>query len=313
MSYTPAALSQSLMPHPFCTDRDCSLANCRVLLEREAAYTRDGRRERLAFEFRRCERCRMGFVNPVPADDVLACFYTSDYAYYQAAGEQPEAEAGSWKYRIAKLRYLQRMAPGPVHRLASLLAALAERLTRKSVTFTLGVPLTLPKDARILDYGYGTGVWLLSMRLLGYSRLLGYDIAPNASRREELEARGIEVVPAGGGLSGLAAASLDCIRLEHVFEHLAGPLEVLRSLRRVLRPGGILVMTFPSIYPWLREDLAASPHLEYLQLPIHLAHHSAESALRLLRVAGFEGTVLRVTARERFITLMARRPADTDS
>ncbi len=292
---------------PFCTDLDCSLANSRVLLEREAIYARGDRSERLPFELRLCERCHLGFVHPVPAGDVLACFYTGDYTYYQAACEQPGLAAASWKYRAARLRYLHLTAPGALHRLASLAAILAERLARKSITFTLGVPLALPKSARLLDYGYGTGAWLLSMGILGYSNLFGYDIAANAHRRQELTAAGVEVVPPGD-LSDLAG-SLDCVRLEHVFEHLADPLGVLRSLRRLLRPQGLLVMTFPAIYPWLGvEDLASSPFLDHLQMPIHLAHHSLESSARLLRAAGFEGIVQRITARERFITLMARNP-----
>jgi SAM-dependent methyltransferase len=295
---------------PFCTEPDCSPANCRVLLRRDAAYTRAGHTERLPVELRLCERCDLGFVDPIPAEDVLAAFYTDDYAYYQAAGEQPALEASSWKYRIARLRYLSLTVPGIGPHLAALLAGLAERLTRKTVTFTLGVPMTLPKSSRILDYGYGTGSWLLSMRLLGYSQLLGYDIAANAHRRDELAAAGVEVVEPGN----LAAASLDCVRLEHVFEHLADPLAVLRSLRRLLRPGGLLVMTFPAIYPWLgMVDLASSPFLDHLQLPIHLAHHSLASSARLLRAAGFERIAQRITARERFITLMARRPADGGS
>jgi hypothetical protein len=70
-------------------------------------------------------------------------------------------------------------------------------------------------------------------------------------------------------------------------------------------------MTFPAIYPWLpAENLQDSPHLDYLQLPIHLAQHSLASSHRLLRAAGFETIVSRITAREKFITLMASRSED---
>jgi hypothetical protein len=69
-------------------------------------------------------------------------------------------------------------------------------------------------------------------------------------------------------------------------------------------------MTFPTIYPWMRiKNLAASPYLDYLQLPIHLAHHSAESATRLLRTAGFETIHRRITRRERFLTVLAQKGA----
>lgn len=301
------------MSTSYCPDPSCSIAGSRVLLADEAAYTRDGESRRLPYEFRLCERCRMGFVHPLPAEEVIACFYTGDYAYYQKAGEQPWAEAGSWKYRIARWRYRSLLAPGFPGRLSALGAALAEVLARKTVTFTLGVPLALPPGARILDYGFGTGAWLLAMRLSGYTRLLGWDIAANAGRRDDLAAHGIEVVPPDG-LDRLAAGSLDCARLEHVFEHLVDPLAALRSLHRLLKPGGLLVMTFPSIYPWLEvEDLASSPFRPYLQMPIHLRHHSLESSGKLLSAAGFETIASRITARERFITLAARKPEEAGS
>ena len=301
------------VPAHLCTDPGCSLQNSRVLLRHEPTYSRGGNLERFSCEFRLCDKCQMGFVNPVPAADVLACFYTSDYAYYQAAGQHPSAEARSWKYRIARLRYLPLIAPGTVNRLLSAAALCAELLTRKTITFTLGVPLALPKSSRILDYGYGTGSWLASMRILGYSNLFGYDIAANSHRAAELAAGGVQVIPPDG-FSAVEPASLDCVRLEHVFEHLADPLAVLRSLHRLLRPRGLLLMTFPTIYPWLEiEDLASCPFLDYLQLPIHLAHHSVESSWRLLRAAGFERIASRITARERFLTLMARKSAATEA
>jgi SAM-dependent methyltransferase len=301
------------MSAAICTDPDCSLENSRVLLRHEAAYSRDGQRHRFPCELRLCGRCQMGFVHPVPAADVLACFYTGGYAYYQDPGHHPSTEARSWKYKLARWRYRHLLAPNAANRLLSLAAAGAERLARKTVTFTLGVPLGLPEDSRILDYGYGTGSWLASMRILGYANLLGYDIAANTQRAAELATLGVQVIPPDG-LSGLEAASLDCVRLEHVLEHLADPLAVLRSLHGLLRPRGLLLMTFPTIYPWLDfEDLTTCPFLDYLEIPIHLAHHSVPSSQRLLRAAGFEVIALRMTARERFLTLMARKPAATDS
>lgn len=294
----------------FCPESGCALANTRVLLQGESAYP-DGTGS-LAYEYRLCTRCRMGFIHPTPSMEALEHFYTSDYAYYQAEGEQPSREAGSLKYTLARLRYGHLARPGWrgwLRGAGALVAALAEVLSRKTLTFSLGIPLALPKSARILDYGYGSGLWLQTLRLRGYSNLAGYDIAANSERARELAAQGIEIL-SGEGLARLPAAALDCVRLEHVFEHLTDPARVLSDLRALLRPGGLLVMTFPSIYPWLEiENLAASPFLPHLQLPIHVVHHSVESAVRLLRAAGFAGIRSRITRGERFITVLARRPA----
>lgn len=283
-----------------------------MVLRRTASYRREDRVERWPYEFRVCQKCQMGFVDPVPPNEVIASLYTSEYPYHAAPGRHPIVEAGSWKYRLARLRYLPLTAPTAANRARTVLAILAELLARKTITLTLGVPLTMPTTARILDYGYGTGSWLLAMRLLGFSRLAGYDIAANSHRKGDLESRGIQVIPPGG-LSALEAETLECVRLEHVFEHLADPLCALQQLYCLLRPAGLLLMTFPTIYPWLPvEDLPASPFLDYLELPVHLAHHSIESSTRLVRAAGFEIVALRITKRERFITLMARKGENPD-
>ena len=293
--------------HRSCTDPDCSLGVSRVILRREAGYRREDRAASWSYEFRVCTRCGMGFVHPVPPAEVMASWYTSDYAYYEDSGNQPSLEAGSLKYKLARLRYLALRSPTAANRARCLVAVLAETLARKTITLTLGMPLAMPPSSRILDYGYGTGAWLLAMRSLGYFRLAGYDIAANTGRGRELAVHDIQLIPAGG-ISDLEPADFDCVRLEHVFEHLPEPLGALRQIHRLLRPAGLLLMTFPTIYPWLPiEALPTSPHLAYLQLPIHLAHHSVASATRLVRAAGFDLTVLRITRRERFITLMARK------
>ncbi|HVT58077.1 MAG TPA: class I SAM-dependent methyltransferase [Thermoanaerobaculia bacterium] len=290
-----------------CVETDCHLGNSKVLLRGETSYRRNHRVEHLIYDFRLCEKCQMGFVYPVPSEDVLACLYTRDYPYYAAAGEHPMQEAGSLKYRMARWRYLSLISPTAANWSRAMVAMLAELLTRRTITLTLGIPLTLPPASRILDFGLGTGSWLLAMRSLGYSHLAGYDIESNINRGEDLKADGIQVI-SPRGISKLAAESFDCVRLEHVFEHLADPLSVLRLLHRLLRPAGLLLMTFPSIYPWLRiKNLAQSPYVDHLQLPMHLAQHSVSSSTRLVRAAGFEVAALRITKRERFITLMARR------
>lgn len=296
-----------------CTDPGCSPANSVAVLQGEAAPLGPaGPGAAFSYTLRICTRCYMGFVDPVPTEEVLAGLYAEDYTYYAPAGEHPEREARSLKYRLAALRYRALCAPGAANRVRAMVAALGERVAAKTVTFTLGIPLALPDTARILDYGFGTGSWLLAMRRRGYSRLAGYDIAANAHRAPDLASQGIQVV-ASGTLRDQADAAFDCVRLEHVFEHLADPPAVLREMHRLLEPGGRLVMTFPSVYPWLEvADLAASPDLDHLQLPIHLAHHTLESSTRLVRAAGFEGVVARITRGDRSITLLAHRRSAAD-
>ena len=249
----------------------------------------------------------MGFVDPWPSAAELADLYSEEYAYFQRSGVSPAVEARSLKYRIAGLRYRRLVGGGHLSAPAALLAGLVEILSWKTISYSLGVPLSLARDSQMLDYGCGSGDWLLSMRERGYENLFGYDLDANARYSETLRQARIEAVDVrafGSGLQG----KLDLVRLEHVFENLADPKQVLADIHRVLRPGGWLVMTFPSMHPWLRvEDLASSPLRPYLQLPMHVVHHSRESCRRVLEEAGFHVVGLRLTKRENFLSVAARR------
>jgi SAM-dependent methyltransferase len=294
---------------PLCSTPECSLANTNVWLRGTAPYRRDGETQVLHYEFRRCARCEMAFVHPTPPAEVMACFYSPEYTYYAPVPEATtEREARSWKYSVAPLRYAFLLAPGPLTLVQSLAGRMAEVISGKIVSFTLGVPLLLDKETPILDFGCGSGTWLRSLARLGYRNLLGYDLDANQACRREPDLRGVRIL-SPATLRQVPPGSLGCVRLEHVFEHLTDPPGALRLISELLRPGGMLVMTFPSVYPWAAiEDLGSSPALPHVQLPIHLAHHSTASATRLLRDAGFEVAGLRITPRERLITTLARRP-----
>lgn len=287
--------------HP-CPRQNCSLETTRVILRGDFPGSGE------PFEFRRCELCDMGFVSPWPSAEKVAALYSADYTYYADESDGAAREARSWKFALAGMRYLHLLQGGLRARLAAAVAAAIELGARKTFSYSLGLPLDLPLNAPMLDYGCGTGGWLLAMRERGYSRLAGFDIAANTGYRARLEKVGIQVFDQRE-LDEAPAGKFQLIRLEHVLEHLQTPTRTLARIHQLLEPGGWLVLTIPSIYPWLNfPDLANSPHRPHLQLPMHLTHHSRESVERLVTAAGFDLRGIRVTWRERFITLAAQAP-----
>jgi SAM-dependent methyltransferase len=103
----------------------------------------------------------------------------------------------------------------------------------------------LPTDGLILDAGCGTAKWPIYLRQLGY-RCVGVEISPAAWRMAREMDAGLPLVGADTRRMPLRTASVDAVLSLGVVEHdEAGPLAGLRELRRVLKPGRLLVLAVP--------------------------------------------------------------------
>lgn len=108
------------------------------------------------------------------------------------------------------------------------------------------------RPLRVLDAGCGDGVNLSGLRqiftdLAGtHCTFTGMDY--NLLRLERASARYADVELTEGDLTRLAVpdATYDCILCNHVLEHIADDTKALRELRRVLRPGGLLLLGVPN-------------------------------------------------------------------
>jgi 2-polyprenyl-3-methyl-5-hydroxy-6-metoxy-1,4-benzoquinol methylase len=99
-------------------------------------------------------------------------------------------------------------------------------------------------SGRLLEVGCGSGRFLDRMRRAGWT-VQGTDIDPAvAARIRRRYAIGIDV----GELQSLryAADAFDAVALSQVIEHVHDPRQVLAECRRVLRPGGRLVLSTPN-------------------------------------------------------------------
>ena len=248
-------------------------------------YTSDGQSMTWQYRLLECKSCGLGFIDPKPDWDLLQTFYSSEYGCYDCFKATPEGEANSSKYKIAMLRFATYFSKGPKAVIKTSLGMIAELMSGKTVTYSLGIPLSLSKDAYIFEIGYGSGNWLLAMSQLGWHNLYGYDISTNSENKHRLLEAGINVSSNVFLKNEYPDAFFDCIRLEHVFEHLLEPIEVLEKCRSMLKPGGYLVMNFPC-----KESLSfkMSPiHWDALEKPRHLYHHTESSASHMLQKAGF--------------------------
>ncbi len=114
----------------------------------------------------------------------------------------------------------------------------------------------VPTGAQCLDVGCGdgrtSGLWL---RGHGCS-YLGVDISEHAV--EEARALGLQAQRIDDAASlPVPQGAYDVVVSVEVLEHLFLPLDALTEMARVLRPGGVLIVTVPNVAYWRRRlDLA---------------------------------------------------------
>jgi SAM-dependent methyltransferase len=150
-----------------------------------------------------------------------------------------------------------------------------------------------PQRGRLLELGCGMGFLLKAFSEDGWD-VVG--IEPDRGFCEFIENRhGLKAIPAILENSGIPDGSLDVVVFIHVIEHLPDPLATLRSIYRVLKPGGHLVIETPR-YDSLMFKLLR--HRERsLSCDGHIYFFTTETLRRLYEKAGFEHREVRYVGR----------------
>ena len=123
-------------------------------------------------------------------------------------------------------------------------------LTGRLSLFTAAARELVVPGGELLDLGCGSGEMARELAATGY-RVTGCDIA-REMLREAVRAgsgsgvRWLELAPGWRKLP-FAAGTLDAVTASSVLEYVADPAGVLAECARVLRPGGALLCTVPSV------------------------------------------------------------------
>jgi SAM-dependent methyltransferase len=117
----------------------------------------------------------------------------------------------------------------------------------------------LAGPAVIVDLGCGDGSALAVAA--GHNpghRFAGIDWSTEALRRAQ--ARGLTVVRGGVAEPGLPVADgvADVVIMSELIEHLVDPDGAVAEVRRVLRPGGSLLLSTPNLAAWYNRGLLAA-------------------------------------------------------
>ena len=99
-----------------------------------------------------------------------------------------------------------------------------------------------PQRTSVIDVGAGAGAFSRRMRAAGY-RVSACDLYPELFQAPEVTC--MPVSPSGE--LPYAEHTADTVVALEIFEHIDGHETLLREIRRVLKPGGMLLLTTPNI------------------------------------------------------------------
>lgn len=132
-----------------------------------------------------------------------------------------------------------------------------------------------------LDYGSGAGAFMEYAHSHG-KEIIGLE--PDTDARTRAESRGMTVYDTDH-LAHLPDESIAAVTMWHVLEHVHDIHDLLRQIRRILRPGGKLVIAVP--HPYSYDALRYQSHWAALDVPRHLWHFRKRDIIRLANDHGF--------------------------
>jgi SAM-dependent methyltransferase len=166
---------------------------------------------------------------------------------------------------------------------------------------------------RVLDLGCGAGRFVAALRDAG-ADVVGVDIAEAALARARVVAPGAELrLLDEDGSIPLPHASVDLVWCSEVLEHVADVGHTLLEARRVLRPGGRLLVTVP-YHGRAQAAAIALTRFEAHFDPLgqHLRFFTRRSLAATLAAGGFEPVWVRawggVPVPRRGLAALSRRP-----
>lgn len=205
------------------------------------------------YHLRQCQSCWFSFVANPWTD--YGRIYTSDY--YAGRGADPHVDY-TFEFEHPRATVRQYEWRGVLQAVRSL------------------VPVTVA--TRWLDFGCGHGGLVRALRASGCGGAFGYDTGAMA---ETARAAGLPILPDEALTDGEGA--FDIVTLIEVIEHVPEPVELLRRVRRLLKPRGLLFLTTGNAAPYRRRLLDWS----YVLPDVHVSFFEPDTMARALDCAGF--------------------------
>jgi len=231
----------------------CGFSNSKILFSSKDL----DRLSNESFNLVKCQNCGLLYVNPRPTPTEMKKFYPAEY--YGGSDNLIRKWMKQVNYRIEDKRVARIMK--------------------------------LKKKGKILDLGCGNGEFLFALKKQGW-QIYGLDISEGAYRQTK-ELLGQKAKISLGTLESQRFPDncFDLVTLWHVIEHLYNPSEIIREIKRILKPGGLLLLACPNSNSFQYRIFSKKWLL--LDIPRHLYHFEPGILTKILKRNGFETCQIR--------------------
>lgn len=231
------------------------------------------------FTYLRCQNCQSLWLQSRPTGERLVKAYANYYTHSSPRDTRaPSGLRGLIRSAYTKSRFAS--SAGLADRIID---AGLKLLGRDNSSIDEQYRFAPRAPARILDYGCGSGEYLLRMQPFGHE-LYGVEYDPEVLA--ELGKRGIVVEDVSSITDDRWDKDFDFITLSHVLEHVPDPVALLQRLGRWLKQGGLLFIEVPHAGS---ESLAIfGRYWRGLEAPRHFALPSRMALMAALDLAGFK-------------------------
>lgn len=153
----------------------------------------------------------------------------------------------------------------------------------------------------VLDIGSASGVSLLEIKKLGGS---AYGVEPDPSAQRLAKALKLKVYQGFISDNPFPRQQFDLVTASQVIEHEPDPLNFLISIKRKLKSGGRVVLSFPNLNAIYRHVFGR--RWLHWHIPYHLNHFTPRSFILLAKRAGFKITKIRTITPNEWTLLQIR-------
>jgi len=238
----------------------------------------------------RCRNCWHAYLNPRPAPASVSDCYPNSYGPFaiEQSGNDSTTAVEPDDQRGVECRTDNQTgstAPqpwylsGPVRKIPGLRWLYYWLTESRSVYF----PAQGERQGRALDVGCSSGSLLLKLREQGWDAK-GVEVAELPA--QVAQGLGFDVHIGTLESSSFEERQFDAVFAMMVIEHVPDPIATLREIRRILAPGGLLVMSVPNFGCW--ERIVFGRYWRGLELPRHFQHFTRRSLRQLAQLAEFQ-------------------------